>query len=159
MERKNGQLYEVMPAESENKHKKPVISGFFIQQYTKLRKFQLYYIFFTSFCNTDKYEEKKMVTDSLYLALAEKDLYDCLRKEKKQEWEMLCSQHCIESVNADAWRNFYPERVVLKTKNMMKGSLGCSRKNFDSLKRCVCVASHTAATILWATSVNSAAGD
>ena len=39
-------------------------------------------------------------------------------------------------------------RVVLNTENMIKDSLDCSRKNFDALKSCVCVARHTALTIL-----------
>ena len=30
-------------------------------------------------CDTDKYEEMEMVTNSLYSALAEKEMYDCIR--------------------------------------------------------------------------------
>ena len=33
-----------------------------------------------------------MDTDLLYLALAEKELYDCIRCEKRREWEFLRSK-------------------------------------------------------------------
>ena len=48
---------------------------------------ELYYNFFDRFCNVDKFEELEMDTDSLYLALAHENLYDCIRPAKKQEWE------------------------------------------------------------------------
>ena len=51
---------------------------------------ELYYNFFsTIFSNTRKYENMEVNADSVYLALAEKELHDCMRSEKKQEWEML----------------------------------------------------------------------
>ena len=78
------QLYEVELAESGIEHKEPVVVGFFILQHDKLRMLELYYNLFTKFCDTDKYEEMEMETDSLYLALAEekcKNVYE-VRKSK-----------------------------------------------------------------------------
>ena len=46
---------------------------------------ELNYNFLTKFCDTEKYEEFKMDTDSLYLALAGEKICDCIRIEKKQE--------------------------------------------------------------------------
>ena len=66
------QLYEVELVKSEIDHREPIIVGFFILQYAKLRMLELYYDFFKKFCETDKYEEFEMDTDSLYLALSEK---------------------------------------------------------------------------------------
>ena len=60
------QLYEVELVETEIEHREPIIVGFFILQYAKLRMLELYYNFFKKFCDIDKYEELEMDTDSLY---------------------------------------------------------------------------------------------
>ena len=65
------QLYEVELVKSEFEHREQIIVGFFILQYAKLRMLELYYNFFKKFCDTDKYEELEMDTDSPYLALSE----------------------------------------------------------------------------------------
>ena len=67
----NNSLYEVELAKAEIEHKEPTIVGFFILQYVKLRRLELYYNFFTGFCDVNKFEELEMDTDSLYIALAE----------------------------------------------------------------------------------------
>ena len=64
------QLYEIELAKPEIEHKEPIIVGFFILQYAKLRMLELYYNFFKEFCDEDKYEEMEMDRDSLYLALS-----------------------------------------------------------------------------------------
>ena len=56
-------------AEFEIERKEPIIVGFFILQYAKLRMLEPYYIFLIKFLDTDKYEEIEMDTNSLYLAL------------------------------------------------------------------------------------------
>ena len=68
----NNSLYEVELAKAEIEHREPIIFGFFILQYAKLRMLELYYNFFTRFCDVNKLEELEMDTGSLYLALAEK---------------------------------------------------------------------------------------
>ena len=70
----NDQLYEVELAKAEIEHRETIIVGFFILQYAKLRMLELYYNFFERFCDVNKLEELEMDTDSLYLALSEKDL-------------------------------------------------------------------------------------
>ena len=76
------QLYEVELVKSEIEHREPILVGFFILQYAKLRMLELYYKFFKKFCDTDKYEELEMDTDSLYLALSEENLEDVILPEK-----------------------------------------------------------------------------
>ena len=50
-----------------------------------------------------------MDTGLLYLALAEKELSDCMRSEKRRVWELLRSNDCKDSfAAADACNNFYP---------------------------------------------------
>ena len=45
----------------------------------------LYYNLFKKFCDTDKYEELEMDTDSLYLSLSDKNLEDVILLEKRAE--------------------------------------------------------------------------
>ena len=68
------QLYEVDLVKSESEHRESIIVGFFILPYAKLTTLEFYYKFFKKFCDTDKYEELEMDTDSLYLALSEEKL-------------------------------------------------------------------------------------
>ena len=61
----NNSLYEVELAKAEIEHKEPIIVGFFIPQYAKLRRLELHYNFFTRFCDVNKFEGLEMDTDSL----------------------------------------------------------------------------------------------
>ena len=109
----NNSLYEVELAKAKIEHKEPIIVGFFILQYAKLRLSELYYHFFTRFCDINKFEELEMDTDSLYLALAEKKkLEDCIRPEMRAEWQRLRSNDCVYGFTADAVAIFSPEHVV-----------------------------------------------
>ena len=98
----NNSLYEVELSKAEIEHKELSIVGFFILQYAKLRMLVLYYNFLTRYCDLDKFEELEMNTDSLYLALAEKDLEDCIRPELRAEWQGLRSNYFVDEVTADA---------------------------------------------------------
>ena len=69
-------LYEVELAKAQIEHEEPIIVGFFILQHSKLRRLELYYKFFTEFCDVTKFEELERDTDSLYLARVEKELED-----------------------------------------------------------------------------------
>ena len=81
----NNSLYEVELAKAQIEHKEPIIVWFFILQYAKFRTLELYYNFFTKYCDVNKFEEVEMDTDSLYLALAEKELEACIRPEMRAE--------------------------------------------------------------------------
>ena len=86
-----------------------------------------------------------MNTDSLYLALVEKELYDCIRNEKRQG--EIC--YVLETVifhSLQTLAAIFPRKCCAKHKNLTKASLVCSRKSFDALKSCVCVARQTAVT-------------
>ena len=51
----NNALYEVELAKAQIGHKEPIIVGFFILQYAKLRMLELYYNFFTGFCDVNEF--------------------------------------------------------------------------------------------------------
>ena len=75
---------------------------------------QLYYNFFTRFCDLNKFEKLEMDTDSLYLALAEKELEDCVRLEMRAEWQRLRSNDCVDKFTADAVAIFSPRTCCVK---------------------------------------------
>ena len=76
---------------------------------------ELYYNFFTRFCDVHKFEELEMDTDSLYLALAERELEDCVRPEMRAEWQIMRSNDCVDSCTADAVANLFPRICLCKT--------------------------------------------
>ena len=97
----NNSLYEVELAKAQIEHKEPIIVGFFNLQYAKLRMLELYYTFFTRFCDVNKFDELEIDTDSLYLDLTEKVLEDCIRPEMRAEWQMLQSKDCVDGFIGD----------------------------------------------------------
>ena len=87
---------------------------------------ELYYNFFKKFCDTDKYEELEMDTDSLYLALSEENLEDVNVNvpEKRAEWDQLRSKYCNDNFTANATDNFSPELAVISTRSMIRERAG-----------------------------------
>ena len=55
----------------------------------------------------DIFEELETDTWYLYLALAQDNLYDCIRLYKKADWEALREPECDDSFEADAVQNLY----------------------------------------------------
>ena len=114
------QLYEVELVKTEIEHREPIFVGFFILKYAKVRMLELYYKFFKNFCDTDKYEELEMDTDSLYLALSEENLEGVIFPKKRAEWDQLLSKDCTNNFTANANDNFSPEHAVMLTRNMRR---------------------------------------
>ena len=111
----NHALYDVELA-SKDWSQNPIIVGFFILLYAKLRMLELYYNFFSRFCDVSKFEKLELDTDSLYLAPAEKELEDCIRPEKRAEWQTLRSNDCVNSFTADTVASFFPRTCCVKHK-------------------------------------------
>ena len=124
----NEQLYVVEFLKSEIEHREPIIFGFFILQYAKLRMLELYYNFFVKYCDIEKFEDLEMDTDSLYLALAGKELYDCIHTDKKQEWLSLRSSDCTDDFIANSTTNFFPRTCCTKHKKHDKREPGGNQK-------------------------------
>ena len=141
------QRYEVELVKSKIEHWEPIIGGFFILQYAKLRMLQLYYSFLKKFCDTDKYEELEMDTDSLYLALSKENVEDVILPEKRAEWDQLRSKDCPDNFTANASDIFSPKRAIMPTRSMIRESRVFSKKSLDVQKCCVSVAKHIAVLI------------
>ena len=127
---KTGQLYEVELVKSEIEHRKPIIVGFFILQYAKMRMLEIYYNFFKKFCDTDKYEELEMDTDSLYLALSEEILEDVILPEKRAEWDQLLSKDCTDIFTVNATDCFFPRTCCIAHKKHDKREPGLFKEAF-----------------------------
>ena len=131
----NNLLYEVEIAEAQIELKEPKFVGFFILQYAKLRMPELYYNFFTKFGDVNNFTGLGIDTDSLNLALAEKELEDCIQPDMKTEHIRMRSRDCSDSFTADPFGNFFPRICCDKHKSMTSESLGFSKKN-SCIQRC-----------------------
>ena len=135
----NDQLYEIELAKTGIEHREPVTVGFFILQYAELRMLELYYNFFERFCDVNNFEELKMDTDSLYLALSEKELYDCIREESKAEWGLLRTEDCQDHFTANATTNFFPRTCCTKLMKLDKREPGLFKEVFGCTEMlCLC---------------------
>ena len=100
---------------------------------------ELYYNFFDKFCDVNKFEELEMDMDSLYLALAEENLYNCIRPEKKGDWEKLREKDCIDSFRADSKTNFFPRTCCSVHKKHDKREPGLFKEEFRCTEMlCLC---------------------
>ena len=126
----NNSLYEVELSKAEIDQKEPIIVGFSILQYAKLRMLELYYNSFTRYCELNKFEELEMNTDSLYLALAEKELEDCLKPELRPPWQRLRSNYCVDDFAADAVATFFHRTCCVKHKQHDKKEPGPFKEDF-----------------------------
>ena len=133
-------LYEVELVKSEIEHRKPIFVGFFILQYAELRMLEVYHNLFVKYCDVTKFEELERDTDSLYLALAEEELYDCIRPDKERKWIDFRSPDCADDFIANAVTNFFPVLAAQNTRNMTSANLDSSKKNLVAKKCCVCAA-------------------
>ena len=105
-------------------HREPIIVGFFILQYAKLRMLELYYTFFDKFCDVSQFEELEMHTDSLYLALAEEDLDYCILTSKRAGWTEKRSKDCRD--DSDQMRKTtFPPVLVLEARQLEGHICGC----------------------------------
>ena len=100
---------------------------------------QLHYNFFKKFCDTEKYEDLKMDTDSLYFALSEVNLEDINFPEKRKEWEAIRSRDCTNSFTADATGNLFTRTCCSAHKKHDKREPGLFKEEFMcSEMLCLC---------------------
>ena len=132
-------LYEVELLKSTIEHREPIIVGFFILQYAKLRMLELNYNIFHKYCDEIKFEELEMDTDSLYLALAEDNLDDCILPEKKAQWTLSRRNYCRDDFIADADKIFFPRTCCAVHKKHDKRESGFFKEEFRRTEMlCLC---------------------
>ena len=89
-------------------------------QYPKRTMLELYYNFFYEFSEIDKYEEIERHTNSLYPALAENILSDCLQKEKPEVSEFFVVRIAMTIVLVTCAVTVLRAHAVNSTRNMAK---------------------------------------
>ena len=87
-----------------------------------------------------------MDTDSLYLALAEEDLDECILPSKWAEWTEKRSKYCRDDFRADAKNNFFPRPCCAKYKKHDKREPGLFKEEFRCTEL-LCLCSKTIAII------------
>ena len=153
----NDQLCEVELANAEIEHREPIIVGFFVFQYAKPRMLELYYNFSERFCDVNKFEELEMDTDSLYLALSERELYDCIREESQVEWELMRTEYCKDDFTANTTTNFFPRTYCTELMKHNKGEPGLFKEDFGCKEMLCCAVKPIAVINPIPTNTNSAA--
>ena len=124
-------IYEVEMVKSEVNHKEPIIVGFFILQYAKLTRLQLFYKFFQLFCDSQKYEQIEMDTDSLYMALSEDKVEGLIRPEMKLMWEINRENDRRDEFRADEHYNFFPKKYCQKHWKFDQRTPGLFKEEFN----------------------------
>ena len=98
----------------------------------------VYSNFFERFCDVNIVDELGKKFGSLYLALSKKELYDCIREERKVEWELMRTEECNDST-ANATTNFFPRTSCTKHKKHDKREPGLFKKEFRCTEMlCLC---------------------
>ena len=97
----------------------------------KTRMLELYYNFFDKFCDISNFEEIGLDTVSLYLALAEQELTDCIRSEVKTEWQKGRSIDCDDSFAA-----VLPPSLLRETQKTSQEGAGSLQKKNSGIRKC-----------------------
>ena len=97
--------------------------------------------FFTNFWEVNNFEELEKATDSMFLALAEKELENFIRCEKKTGWERLRSEDCTDSFTGNRVRDFFPEMCCDNHKKNTTSENVLSSKRRSSVWKCFCLCS------------------
>ena len=100
---------------------------------------ELHYKFSKKFCDTDKYEELEMDTDSLYLALSDENLEDVILPGKRVEWIQIRSKDCTNNFTANATDNVFPRTCCNGHKKQDKREPGLFKEEFRCAEMlCLC---------------------
>ena len=154
-------VYEIQTCKTTIDHREPIVVGFFILQYAKLRMLELYYNFFKPLCDVNMYEEIEMDTDSLYLAIGSVDLEDCIKEECRQLWSDMRANDCDDNFEANPTTNFFPRTCCEKHAQHDKREPGLFKEEFrctEMIALCsktyICYDSHTKTTKLSSKGLN-----
>ena len=80
-----------------------------------------------------------MDADFLYLALSEKELYNCNREESKIEWDLLRTKDCKDNFTANATTNFFSRTCCTEHRKHDKREPGLFKEEFRCMEMlCLC---------------------
>ena len=128
----NDQLCEVELVKSQNWIQRTEYCWIFL--ICNMQNWECYSCIITSLlsiaCDVTKCEKLEMDTDSLYLALFEKDLYDCIRPSMKQEWSSLRRGDCTDEFSVISTTSFFPRTCCAMHKKHDRRESGLFKEEF-----------------------------
>ena len=130
----NDNLYEIQSVMADIEHKEPILVGFFIEEFAKLRMFDLYYNFFRYFFDFNSFAKLEMDTDSLNFAVAHDLLEGCIKPDMREVWNNIRKNDCRSTFAADSRKVFFLALVVPNISNMTNENLDYSWRNFVAQK-------------------------
>ena len=107
-------MYEIESSKADVEHKEPIIVGFFILQYAKVRMLEVFYNFFRKFFDFNSCEEMEMDRDSFYQAVAHDPLEYCIKPDMRENWNNIRMNDCSKTFAAYSSNNFYPRTCCFK---------------------------------------------
>ena len=75
-----------------------------------------------------------MDTDSLYLAILEQNMCDCIRPAMKRQWNSLQSGKCTDEVSTNSTKKISLVFPALSIRSTIDENLGFSKKNSAAQK-------------------------
>jgi hypothetical protein len=87
-------LFEVQMAKKVINQDIPIILGFFVLAYAKLRMLSFYYDSLCKYVDKEKFQCIQMDTDSLYFGLAAKSLAEAIKPEMREEYDKYILGSC-----------------------------------------------------------------
>ena len=107
-------FYECEENKEEIKLDLPIVLGFFILQYAKLRMLEFYYDFVDRYIAREDYELAEMDTDSLYLTLSGENLESVIKREHLQDFRNRIHNNCTDDAFDADESNWFPRECCAK---------------------------------------------
>ena len=80
-----------------------------------------------------------MDTNSLYVALAENNISDCLKQDMVKEWAFIGRGDCINEFEDDSWGIFSPRNCYFFQSQLDKREPGMFKEEFGATEMlCLC---------------------
>jgi hypothetical protein len=125
----------------------PIILGFFILGYAKLRMCQFYFDFLKKYVSRNMFSIIQMDTDSLYFALGAKNLTEAIKSEMKKKYDLLLKGNCnkqttkvLHNTKQEYW---FPRTCCIHHSNYDKRESGLFHLEFSSGQEMCSLASKT----------------
>ena len=124
--------------------KEPLMTGFSVLQYVKLRLLDMYNNFFHEFCDFSLFEELEMNTDARYLALARtrNTLEDCTKTELKETWNIIRKNDSSNEFSTKSNSDVFPPTCCERHNKLKKREPGLFMEEF-SCTEMICLRSNT----------------
>ena len=120
-------LYEVETYKSHISVVTPIQIGFFILQYAKLRMLEFYYDCLNLYLNKNSFELTQTDTDSIYMAINQADLDQCISEKYKNRYQNENFNSCCDKFSPP----WFPRRYCTHHIALDHHRVGIFKKEFE----------------------------